>query len=71
MKDKDIELLEFISSFTTEHGFAPTFSEMMDGINEKSKRGIFTSLDRLVEAGRIKRIEGKSRAIRVLDSTPQ
>lgn len=70
MTEKDQKLLDFIIAFLEANRYAPTYTEMMEGINEKSKRGIFTSLARLEQAGRIARVPGKSRALRILDSTP-
>lgn len=70
MSKKDRILLEFLQAFINSNGYAPTYTEMMQGTGEKSKNGIFQALDRLSEDGRIAKVDGKSRAIRVLDSTP-
>ena len=70
MFKKDQILLEFIIDFLEANRYAPTYTEMMEGVGEKSKRGIFTSLARLEEANRIARVPGKSRALRILGSTP-
>lgn len=69
MIEKDQKLLEFIIGFLESNRYAPTYTEMMEGVGEKSKRGIFTSLARLEQAGRIARVPGKSRALRILDCT--
>lgn len=70
MNQKDSKLLVFIIDFLEANRYAPTYTEMMEGVGEKSKRGIFTSLARLEQAGRIARVPGKSRALRILSSTP-
>tara|TARA_R110000803_G_scaffold12616_1_gene36173 strand:- start:451 stop:684 length:234 start_codon:yes stop_codon:yes gene_type:complete len=66
MRPKDKELLRFIQDFTANAGWAPTYNEMLEGVSQKSKKGIFDSLDRLVASKNISRAEGKSRAIKVL-----
>lgn len=63
MKDRDQQLLDFIKEFVTAHHFAPTYTEMMEGIGEKSKNGIARKLNRLVSEGYIRRTSGKSRAL--------
>lgn len=70
MEDRDKQLLEFIREFTEEHGYAPTFEEMMEGIGLGNKRSVTLSLGRLEAANRIRRSPGKSRSVRVLDATP-
>lgn len=63
MKERDQQLLEFIKEFVTANHFAPTYTEMMGGIGEKSKNGIARKLDRLESGGYIRRTSGKSRAL--------
>ena len=70
MTDRDNQLLEFIRDFTDANGYAPTFEEMMEGIGVGNKRSVTLALGRLEEADRIRRSPGKSRSVRVLDSTP-
>ena len=63
MKERDQQLLGFIKEFVTAHHFAPTYTEMMEGIGEKSKNGIARKLDLLESGGYIRRTSGKSRAL--------
>lgn len=67
LKDREQQLLEFIAAYISDKGYAPTFTEMMAGIEEKSKNGIHRMLNRLQDAGRIRKTEGVSRSIRVLE----
>jgi repressor LexA len=60
---KDQILLEFLQMFISSNGYAPTYTEMMQGIGEKSKNGIARKLDRLEREGYIRRTSGKSRAL--------
>ena len=71
VKDMRAErLMEFIKNFMEANHYAPTYTEMMAGVEEKSKKGIFDSLNRLESQGRIKRVPGKSRALRILNVYP-
>ena len=63
MFKKDQILLEFLQMFISSNGYAPTYTEMMQGIGEKSKNGIARKLDRLEREGYIRRTSGKSRAL--------
>lgn len=63
MFKKDQILLEFLQMFISSNGYAPTYTEMMEGIGEKSKNGIARKLDRLESGGYIRRTSGKSRAL--------
>jgi repressor LexA len=62
-------LLYFIQHYTEEHGFAPTYREMMDGTGAKSKSTIHGWIAQLESHGRIKRMPGNARALRVLSVT--
>jgi repressor LexA len=68
MENREKNLLAFIHDFIDANGYAPTYTEMMKGTGEKSKNGIYRSLDILVAAGWISRVEGVSRSIRVISS---
>lgn len=70
MENREKNLLAFIHDFIDANGYAPTYTEMMKGTGEKSKNGIYRSLDILVAAGWITRVEGVSRSICIMDSTP-
>lgn len=67
LKDREKQLLEFIAEFINDNGYAPSFTEMMDGIEEKSKNGIHRMLNRLQDSGRIRKTDGVARSIRVLE----
>jgi repressor LexA len=70
MENREKNLLAFIHDFIDANGYAPTYTEMMKGTGEKSKNGIYRSLDVLVAAGWVTRVEGVSRSIRIMESTP-
>jgi SOS-response transcriptional repressor LexA len=70
MKDKDEKALQFMRSYIDEKGYAPNFVEIMEAIDERSKAGITRVINRLAQSGRISRVPGVARSIRVLDCTP-
>lgn len=63
MKEHNKKLLDFIKQYINDNGYAPSYTEMMDGTGEKSKNGIFRKLNDLEEGGFIFRSSGKSRAL--------
>ena len=64
---KQKQLHDFISSYQFHNdGVSPSFDEMKDAMNLKSKSGIHRLLDALEERGFIRRHRGRARAIAVL-----
>jgi repressor LexA len=66
LSEKQSELLDFIKQYANDHGFAPTFKEMMDGLNVRSKNTVSKHLESLEKAGMIRRLAGNARAIQIL-----
>lgn len=60
-------LLAFIRARTEHSPIVPSFREMADFLDLKSKSGIYKLLDRLEERGCIRRISKRARAIEVID----
>lgn len=56
-------VLEFIRNYRTQLGMAPTYREIGEGCGMKSKSSVSYWLDKLEEAGLIKRYAGLPRAI--------
>ena len=70
---KQHELLTFISAKLQETGFSPSFEEMKEALNLKSKSGIHRLITALEERGFIRRLPHRARALEVLrlpDSPP-
>lgn len=65
---KELELFEFIKGFIDEHGYAPSYSEMMKGAGISTKGTIHNRINRLVKDGMISQVPGISRSIRVRES---
>ena len=63
---KQHELLLFIHRHLSEHGVSPSFDEMKDALNLKSKSGIHRLITGLEERSFIRRLPHRARALEVL-----
>ena len=63
---KQHELLIFIHQHLTRHGVSPSFDEMKDALDLKSKSGIHRLITGLEERGFIRRLPHRARALEVL-----
>src|SRR3977135_2733746 len=70
---KQYELLRFINERLKEAGVPPSFDEMKDALDLRSKSGIHRLITALEERGFIRRLPNRARAIEVIklpDSAP-
>ena len=63
---KQLELLRFIHERLTESGVPPSFDEMKDALDLRSKSGIHRLITALEERGFIRRLPNRARAIEVI-----
>src|SRR6202012_2774830 len=63
---KKAELLRFIHERLKEAGVAPSFEEMKDALDLRSKSGIHRLITALEERGFIRRLPNRARAIEVI-----
>lgn len=63
---KQSELLLFINRHLAQHGASPSFDEMKDALNLKSKSGIHRLITGLEERGFLRRLPHRARALQVL-----
>jgi repressor LexA len=63
---KQYELLSFINERLDESGVSPSFDEMKDALNLKSKSGIHRLITGLEERGFIRRLPHRARALEVV-----
>jgi repressor LexA len=63
---KQHELLLFINRHLAEHGVSPSFDEMKEALNLKSKSGIHRLITGLEERGFLKRLAHRARALEVV-----
>jgi len=60
------QMLEFITAYYDEHGLAPTYNEIGEGLGVKTKSDTFRVLQQLERRGYIKREKGVIRGIEIL-----
>src|SRR6476619_3641500 len=63
---KQFELLRFIHERLTEAGVPPSFDEMKDALDLRSKSGIHRLITALEERGYIRRLEKRARALEIV-----
>src|SRR5438309_11993488 len=63
---KQHELLMFIHERVRETGIPPSFDEMKDALDLKSKSGIHRLITALVERGFLRRMEKRARALEIV-----
>ncbi len=63
---KQYELLAYIHGHIRDNGVSPSFEEMKDALNLKSKSGIHRLITALEERGFLKRLAHRARALEVL-----
>ena len=66
LTEKQYKLLMFINKVTKETGCCPSFDEMKEAVNLKSKSGIHALIEALVERNFLKKLPHKARALEVL-----
>ena len=64
---KQLAVLNFIEDFIEENGLAPTYREIMNGLELASVSAVAEHIDNLVEKGVIKKTPGAARTLEVLD----
>ncbi len=65
---KQYELLLFIEKYIRAKGIAPSYEEMREGVQKKSKAEIHSLIKKLQERGVIRQLPFKARAIEILKS---
>src|SRR6195952_4352066 len=63
---KQHELIRFIQTRLEETGVSPSFEEMKDALDLKSKSGVHRLISALEERGFIRRLPNRARALEVL-----
>ena len=63
---KQHELLLYIDARLSESGVSPSFEEMKEALDLKSKSGVHRLISALVERGFIRRLPNRARALEVL-----
>ena len=66
---KQLELLTFLENHLKKNDVPPSFDEMKDALNLKSKSGIHRLVSALEERGFIRRLPNRARAIEIIKTT--
>ena len=69
LTQKQHDLLQFIETHQNQTGVSPSFDEMKDALNLKSKSGIHRLIGGLEERGFIRRLPNRARALEILRSS--
>ena len=64
---KQTLILNFISDFTQERGFSPSYREIMTGVGLSSVASVAEHIGNLVEKGALKKTPGAARSLEVID----
>lgn len=60
------ELLEFVSAFIREHGYGPSYREIMNGLGYKSVSTVATHIDGLITKGYLLKRDNSARSLEVV-----
>ena len=66
---KQKELFDYLSNYISKNSISPSFEEMKEAVNLRSKSGIHRLITSLEERGFIKRLKGKARAMEITKKT--
>ncbi len=68
---KQKELFDYLKNYMSNNQISPSFEEMKEALNLKSKSGIHRLISSLEERGFIKRLKHKARAMEIIDKNSQ
>ena len=66
---KQTVILDFISDFTEERGFSPSYREIMTGVGLSSVSAVAEHIDNLVKKGALRKVDGAARSLEVIDTS--
>lgn len=65
---KQKELLSFVDGFIKEHGYGPSYREVMNGMGYKSVSTVAIHIDGLISKGYIRKRDNSARSLEVVSS---
>ena len=65
---KQRELLSFIDAFISQHGYGPSYREIMNGLGYKSVSTVATHVDNLIKKGHLIKRDYSARSLEVVES---
>lgn len=63
---KQRELLQFIQNFITEHGYSPSYREIMNGLNYNSVATVALHVNSLIKRGHLRKRDRSARSLEVI-----
>ncbi|HTB48669.1 MAG TPA: hypothetical protein VK712_01155 [Verrucomicrobiae bacterium] len=63
---KQKELLNFIETFITEHGYSPSYREIMTGLNYTSVATVALHVNNLIKRGHVRKRDHSARSLEVV-----
>jgi len=66
---KQKELLNFIEAFIAEHGYSPSYREIMQGLNYNSVATVALHVNSLIKRGHIRKRDRSARSLEVVASS--
>src|SRR5579884_2928266 len=67
---KQKELLSFIEAFITEHGYSPSYREIMNGLNYTSVATVSLHVGNLIKRGHLRKRDRSARSLEVVAGAP-
>lgn len=68
---KQLELLAFIADFISEHGYSPSYREIMNGLNYTSVATVALHVNSLIARGHLIKREHSARSLEVVNNHPK
>ena len=65
---KQRELLSFIADFINEHGYSPSYREIMKGLNYNSVATVSLHINSLISRGHLRKRERSARSLEVVEA---
>ncbi len=66
---KQKELLEFIRGFIAEHGYSPSYREIMSGLNYTSVATVSLHVGNLIKRGHLRKRDKSARSLEIVQNT--
>jgi SOS-response transcriptional repressor LexA len=63
------EILTYIESFITEHGYSPSYREIMTGLNYTSVATVALHVNNLIKRGHIRKRDRSARSLEIVEPT--
>lgn len=65
------ELLEFVDTFIQQHGYGPSYREIMNGIGYKSVSTVAIHIDGLISKGFLRKSDNSARSLEVVTTNSE